>query len=386
MDKIFIEQIKQTYDTPAYIFDINILKKRIEYLKSKLPQNVKLCYAIKANTFILKEIEDVIDRYEVCSPGEYYICKENNINPSKILISGVYKTPEVIKEMIESNESLNCYTIESIEQFKIIKDISNNKNIDIMLRITSGNQFGINLEEAEELIKNRSEYSNLNIKGIQYFSGTQKRSLKILGKELDYLDEVIINLKEKYGFEIEELEYGSGFPVFYFQNDEFDEDTFLTEFFEKMSNMNYKGKIIIELGRSIAASCGTYITKVVDKKINKEQNYAILDGGMNHLVYYGQSMAMKIPKCKVYPKKENYEQQWNLCGSLCTTNDILVKQFPAGDLQIGDILVFENTGAYCMTEGISLFLSRDLPYVFKITEDKKLQLVRGNLPTYKLNN
>ena len=241
MDKIFIEQIKQTYDTPAYIFDINIMKKRIEYLKSKLPQNVKLCYAIKANTFILKEIEDVIDRYEVCSPGEYYICKENNINPSKILISGVYKTPEVIKEMIESNENLNCYTIESIEQFKIIKDIAKNRNIDIMLRITSGNQFGINLEEAEELIKNRSEYSNLNIKGIQYFSGTQKRSLKILGKELDYLDEVIINLKEKYGFEIEELEYGSGFPVFYFQNDEFDEDEFLNQFFEKMSNMKYKG-------------------------------------------------------------------------------------------------------------------------------------------------
>ena len=386
MDKIYIEQIKQTYDTPAYIFDINVLKNRIKYLKSKLPQNVKLCYAIKANTFILKEIEDVIDRYEVCSPGEYYICKENDINPSKILISGVYKTPEVIKEMIESNESLNCYTIESIKQFNLIKEISNSKNIDIMLRITSGNQFGINLEEAEEIIKNRSKYTNLNIKGIQYFSGTQKRSLKILGKELDYLDEVIINLKEKYGFEIEELEYGSGFPVFYFQNDEFDEDTFLTEFFEKMSNMNYKGKIIIELGRSIAASCGTYITKVVDKKTNKGQNYAILDGGMNHLVYYGQSMAMKIPKCKVYPEKESYEQKWNLCGSLCTTNDILVKQFPAGDLQIGDILIFENTGAYCMTEGISLFLSRDLPYVFKITEDKKLQLVRENLPTYKLNN
>lgn len=385
MDTNIIEEIKQKYDTPAYIFDINVLKKRIEYLKSKIPENVKLCYAIKANTFIVKEIEDIIDRFEVCSPGEYYICKENNINPSKILISGVNKTPEVIKEMIESNESLNCYTIESIEQFNLIKEIANSKNIDIMLRITSGNQFGINLEEAEEIIKKQMEYPNLNIKGIQYFSGTQKRSLKILGRELDYLDEVIKNLKEKYEFEIEELEYGSGFPVYYFQNDEFDEDEFLNGFFEKMSNMKYKGKIIIELGRSIAATCGIYITKVVDKKTNKDQNYAILDGGMNHLVYYGQSMAMKIPKCKVYPEKENTEEKWNLCGSLCTTNDILVKQFPAGDLKIGDILVFENTGAYCMTEGISLFLSRDLPYVFKITEDKKLKLVRENLPTYKLN-
>ena len=113
------------------IFDVNVLKKRIEYLKSKIPENVKLCYAIKANTFIVKEIENVIDRFEVCSPGEYYICKENNINPSKILISGVNKTPEVIKEMIESNENLNCYTIESMEQFNLIKEIANSKNIDM---------------------------------------------------------------------------------------------------------------------------------------------------------------------------------------------------------------------------------------------------------------
>ena len=382
------EKIVKKFGTPLYLFDIDELQSRLEYLHKSLNKDLDLCYAVKANTFIIKEANPYVARFEVCSPGEYEVCKKLNIPMEKLVISGVYKTPEVIDEMMENHPDMGIYTAESVTQFELLDKLSkkHKRDIKVLLRLTSGNQFGINLEEAEEIIKNRSEYPNLNIKGIQYFSGTQKRSLKILGKELDFLDEVIINLKEKYEFEIEELEYGSGFPVYYFQNDEFDEDTFLTEFFEKMSNMKYKGKIIIELGRWVAASCGTYITKVVDKKINKGQNYAILDGGMNHLVYYGQSMAMKIPKCKVYPKKESYEQKWNLCGSLCTTNDILVKQFPAGDLQIGDILIFENTGAYCMTEGISLFLSRDLPYVFKITEDKKLQLVRENLPTYKLNN
>lgn len=385
MDEKIIEQIKSKYGTPAYIFDINILKKRIKYIKSKMPENVKLCYAIKANAFIVKDIEPLIDRFEVCSPGEYYICKENKIQPNKILISGVYKTPELIRNMIESDETLNCYTIESMEQFNIIKDISKDRNIDIMLRITSGNQFGINKEEAEEIIKNRNDYLNLKIKGVQYFSGTQKRTLKILSRELENLDNIVEGLREKYNYETEELEYGPGFPVFYFQNEEFNEEEFFTEFFEYISNIKYKGKIIIELGRAIVATCGNYITRVVDKKNNKGQNYAILDGGMNHLVYYGQSMAMKIPKCKIYPKKENTTEKWNLCGSLCTTNDILVKQFPTGDLQIGDIFIFENTGAYCMTEGISLFLSRDLPYVLKITEDKELKLIRENLPTYKLN-
>ena len=96
-------------------------------------------------------------------------------------------------------------------------------------------------------------------------------------------------------------------------------------------------------------------------------------------------MAMKLPMCKIYPEKENYEEKWNLCGSLCTINDILVKQYPAGDIQIGDVLIFENTGAYCMTEGISLFLSRDLPGVIKIMENNEIKKVRENLPTYKLN-
>ena len=131
---------------------------------------------------------------------------------------------------------------------------------------------------------------------------------------------------------------------------------------------------------------GYYITKVVDIKRNKNQNYAIVDGGMNHIVYYGQSMAMKIPKCDIYPKRESKdEERWNLCGSLCTINDILVKQFPVSNLKIGDVFIFKNAGAYCMTEGISLFLSRDLPCVLKLKDNNQIEVVRKDLPTYTLN-
>ena len=152
-----------------------------------------------------------------------------------------------------------------------------------------------------------------------------------------------------------------------------------------IDNMKYKGKIVMELGRSIAASCGYYLTKVVDTKTNNNQNYAILDGGIHHLVYYGQTMAMKIPYYDIYPKRaEENVQNWNLMGSLCTINDILVKQLPVSNLQKGDIFVFKNTGAYCVTEGISLFLSRDLPQV-GLLRNGKLEIVRKAFETYKLN-
>ena len=140
-----------------------------------------------------------------------------------------------------------------------------------MLRLTSGNQFGINKEEIEEIIKNYKNYENIEIIGIQYFSGTQKTSIKNLQKEIIKLDEFAQSLKEEYNFNIQEIEFGPGFPVYYFQNSEFDEESFLKEFSNLINQMKYKGKLILELGRSIVASSGVYISKVVDKKINKGQ-------------------------------------------------------------------------------------------------------------------
>lgn len=52
-------------------------------------------------------------------------------------------------------------------------------------------------------------------------------------------------------------------------------------------------------------------------------------------------------------------------------NDILVKAAPLPEMEIGDALVFENAGAYCMTEGMSLFLSRDLPQIYLIGRGRR---------------
>lgn len=325
MESATLKNIIENYPTPIYVFDINKLHERIKYLRNRIPKKVKLCYAIKANTFIVKEIEDIVDRFEVCSPGEYLICREKNIDLKKILISGVYKKPEDIKQMVK--DGVTNFTIESMEQFKLLREISQKTKINVLIRITSGNQFGINEEEAKNILKDQKEYENLKIVGLQYFSGTQKKSIKSLNRELEYIKSLTEDMKNEYNYKAQELEFGPGFPIQYFQNEKFDEETFLNEFLESINQMNFSEQIILELGRSMVASCGSYITKVVDKKINKGQNYAILDGGIHHLVYYGQSMAMKLPFCNIYPKKENTEEKWNLCGSLCTINDILVKQF-----------------------------------------------------------
>ena len=383
MDKELIKNIAENYDTPTYVFDIKTLKNRIKYLRKSLPEKVKLCYAIKANTFIVKDIESDVDRFEVCSNGEYEICHEKEVDGNKVLISGINKDSKLINKII-SESDIRMFSIESMSQFESLKN--QKENVKILIRITSGNQFGINESECKEIIANRANYPHIEIVGVQYFTGTQKNSIKVIKKELDYMDNLIEEIERDCSFKIKELEFGTGFPVHYFNNESFDEDAFMKDFSEALNSIKFSGDIILEIGRSMAASCGMYLTKVVDTKINKDECFAIVDGGINHLVYYGQFMAMKVPEMEIYPKKDNSNMGvWNICGSLCTINDILVKKLEVPDLQVGDILVFKNTGAYSMTEGISLFLSRDLPQVLINDENNNIRVVRAITPTFNLN-
>lgn len=388
MEKSLEKKLINEVSTPFYVFDIDVLRDRIDYLNSMMPENVHLCYAMKANPFVVKEIDEIIEKYEICSYGEWNIAKKMGVSDSKMVISGVYKDEISMEDILNNYKNGEVFTIESLNQIELLNKLTKEKKkvINIILRLTSGNQFGMCEEEIIEILENRAKYEYLNIMGIQYFSGTQKKLSKRIIKELEYVDEFVLNLKNNLGFVVEELEFGPGFPVVYFETEQdFDEQTYLMEIADKIKNMKYQGHITMELGRSIVASCGSYYTKVVDKKTNKEGNFAVLDGGMNHLVYYGQMMAMKKPMLDILPKREDkILENWNLVGSLCTINDLIVKQLPVSNLEIGDIFVFKNTGAYSMTEGISLFLSRDLPKVVFV-QGGEMKIVRENINTYKFN-
>ena len=51
---------------------------------------------------------------------------------------------------------------------------------------------------------------------------------------------------------------------------------------------------------------------------------------------------------------------------------------------INDTFIFKNTGAYSSTEGIALFLSRDLPKIILVKEGKEL-LIRDSVKSSLLN-
>ena len=104
-------------------------------------------------------------------------------------------------------------------------------------------------------------------------------------------------------------------------------------------------------------------------------------------------MGMKIPKLSLAYRngvEDAEKQHYMLCGSLCTTGDVLVRDVELPCLQVGDVLAFENVGAYTVTEGIGLFLSHALPSIYLYDEGREggedILLARGPVPTSVLNS
>lgn len=382
MNKYF--NIARKYGTPCFIYDEAILANRIKYLRSKFSNKYKFIYAVKANSFILEFIDKYVDGYELCSSGEFEICKNLNLNESKFLISGVNKDYNSIDYIFKKSE-VDKFTIESITQYKLIEQCATkyNKRINILLRLTSGNQFGMSEEDVNDVIKSAINNKYMNILGIEYFSGTQKDSINRLKKEINYLNNFINDIEKKHQINIPVIEFGPGLPVSYFDTN-FDEDGFLDEL-SSLLTMFGNRKINLEIGRSLVATCGVYATTVVDIKHNENGNIVILDGGINHLVYYGQTMAMRIPNFEVLSKNHGPKYIYNLYGSLCTINDIILKNVNLNKLECGDIFIFKDTGAYSVTEGISLFLSRSIPKVVLIDKEKNNYLVRKEIKTSYIN-
>ncbi len=386
MDKSEIEYAISQYQTPFYIFDTDILANQINKIRTALGTDVEICYAMKANPFVIKEMQDIVDYFEVCSHGEFSICELADIDVNKIVMSGVYKNFTDIETMIYDYGNQIIYTIESLSQWKNIADftLEHQRHVRVLLRLTTGNQFGMDETVIREIIANRNKNPYIDIEGIQFFSGTQKKSTAKFEKELEMLDNLCSDLQKQYAFNIKKIEYGPGIPICYFEDNNV-EDLMLDLLAKQIKKLNFKGKITLEIGRFIAASCGFYVTSVVDVKVNNNENFCIVDGGIHHINYLGQIMGMKKPSIIHLNEKSGETKEWTVCGSLCTVNDVLVKQYPFVDISQGDTLIFKKVGAYSVTEGISLFLSHELPQVLLYSEKCKFRLARSNYPTYILN-
>lgn len=403
LDKNRLKEIANEYGTPSYVFDVAGLKERVKNIREIAPEGVNLCYSIKANPFLIPAMSQVTDRLEVCSPGELSICKALGVAPATIVYSGVCKTKENIREAAEYG--CGVYTAESLLHARLLNEVAAElgKKLPVLPRLNAGSQFGMSKEDLFELLSKASDYSNIEIVGIHYFAGTQRTKISHQVKELSMLRDLYEEIEKEFGIRLKRLEYGPGLPYPYFEGDNF-EDTLspMKELAPVLEEVKSWCELTVEMGRFFVSECGYYLAKVMDIKSNKDTNYCILDGGMNHVNYLGQIMGMKVPVIHHIKgqAKENAASEavlsissrlpegsndYALCGSLCTTADVLVRKVSFDNLDIDDILAFCNIGAYSVTEGIYLFLSRTMPRILLAEDDGQIRIARDFLESSTIN-
>lgn len=399
--------------TPYYVFDTDEFAKRAAMIRAALDckggRRIPLCFSIKANPFLLHRLPEGLDHVEVCSPGELEICIALGVKPESIIYSGVMKEKCDIERAVSYGAGI--LTCESMRHATLISEVMfegmpegaheaefTEKKAQVILRLTSGNQFGMSLEDIEYIISHPDEFKGITVIGIHYYSGTQK-SLRKINKDLEKIRSALTGLKEKYGFEPQLVEYGPGLCVEYFEEDwQEREKQALDEAAEVLREFAEEYPLGIEMGRFLAASCGKYYTQVKDLKSTGDANYAILDGGIHHLNYFGQRMAMQVPPIKVYgcEVSENGEKtgveltqlpdtDYTLCGSLCTVADVLVREVKLKKLELGDVLEFGHCGAYSVTEAPALFLSRQLPAIYAYSKEYGYECLREHIPAAEIN-
>ena len=369
---------------------------------------IPLTYSIKANSFLIAAAPEQIRHLEVCSPGELAICERLKVDPKRIIYSGVMKENTDVAEAIRYE--VDILTAESPAHVRIIEEEAGKagKNVRMILRLSSGNQFGMDAPALSEIISKKAEYPHIEMIGIHNYTGTQKEKERNIVKDLKRLDQLLTDLKEQYGFTPQLVEYGPGLAADYFEPPYEETDRALLETVAPLLlEFAEKYPLGIEMGRFLAAPCGRYLTQVKDLKTTEGVNYVILDGGIHQVKYYGQMMAMKVPPVtaaaadgsplgeaptsdglpvgEAQMSGETPQTEYTLCGSLCTTADVLVRSITLPELHTGDVLTFGRVGAYSSMEASVLFLSRLLPAIYFEEEDGKLTLLRDFIPADRLN-
>lgn len=364
--------LAQKYDTPLYVLDEATIRSICsDYKKafSKYPK-VNMMYASKAlctmATSALLASEGF--GFDVVSAGEIYTVYKAGVDMSKVLFNGNNKSFEELS--LALNLGVGRISVDNFFELSLLNEIakSNNKIVDILLRITPGiechtheyiqtghldSKFGFDLtqiDDAVELILN--EYTNLKLHGLHAHIGSQIFETSIYADEIEILVKEIARLDEKFGLKLDEVNVGGGLGVKYTDSD-LPPSTY--EIADKIINSLNKNiekygiappALFIEPGRSIISTAGvTLYTIGSSKQVPKGKTYFAVDGGMADNARPSMYQAKYYAEIVNKPSQE-LAKTVTIAGRFCESGDILIKDIKLPEIEEGDVLVVFNTGAY----------------------------------------
>jgi diaminopimelate decarboxylase len=359
-------------------------------LRKHLPANAALYYAVKANSnlHLLKALAGQVDGLDISSGGEFTQCLLAGHLPQNFSFAGPGKTTAEIELAIKS--ACGSLSAESPDDLKRIDSTAQKlgRPAYVSLRVNpeklneyfalkmggKASQFGFD----EESLKTPPKLKNSQIVGLHIYAGTQSLSVEGLKENLQNTFALMEKLSKRLKLRIRQLNIGGGFGVDYFAGQKPLEAAAVCRALSKEAIRHPALKIILELGRYLAAPAGYYLCRVLNIKKSRGKTFVITDGGMHHNQSASGNLGQIIKKnhkITNLTRPRSAKLKVELVGCLCTPLDTLGWGLELARPRVGDILCVHNSGAYGYTASPLLFLGHPTPPEYLI-EGNRLKLIR----------
>jgi diaminopimelate decarboxylase len=107
------------------------------------------------------------------------------------------------------------------------------------------------------------------------------------------------------------------------------------------------------------------VTRVVDRKESRGKVFVVVDGGLHHQLAasgnFGQVIRRNYPLAIGNRLDEEVAGNATVVGCLCTPLDLLGDNVPLPAVELDDLVVLFQAGAYGLTASPTAFLSHPAP-------------------------
>jgi diaminopimelate decarboxylase len=343
---------------PVYVYDLQVVRERVEALRAALPAGARIAYAMKANGHpdLVAAALRWCDGLEVASGGE--LAAAVAAGSRFTVFSGPAKTDEDLRAAVAAGAVLN---VESVHELHRLGAAGRAR---VCLRV---NRSHAALPGSHRMSGVPTAFGLDEGRLGEAVAVARRHGHEVLGFHLhavsNNLDAVAHagfvrdcvawsgRAGEALGIRYPWVNVGGGLGVDVAGPGVFDLGAFAAGFGPGERSLGER--LVLEPGRFVAAPAGWYAAGVVDVKRNHGRWFVVIRGGTHHFrlpASWGYSHPFTVLPVDEWPypspRPAVTGAAVDVAGEQCNPRDVLARDVPVGRVRAGDVLLFANTGAY----------------------------------------
>ncbi|HJV89310.1 MAG TPA: hypothetical protein VJ623_03315 [Holophagaceae bacterium] len=367
-----LAHLAERHGSPVFVYRAAEAVAQAARLRAVLPPRVRLAYAVKANPHpvLLAALAEAGLSFDCASGGELARVASLNLPPGRTFYAGPGKRTEELALALRKGVRVQAEGWEDLLRLDALATGVVDVNLRVhpleageeATRILGGSgpsAFGVDEEDVPAILDRAKALKHLRIRGLHCFTASNQRDAAKLQATHGAVLAMAKRLHEAHGLELDQIDLGGGLGVTY---SEAETPLDLKAFGVSLRALLeahpwFGGELILEPGRFLAAPTGVYLSRVIRVKASRGATFAILEGGVNHLLrpaLTGQPFPVRAVG------RGEGTVRTTLAGPLCTSLDRL-GEVDLPPLEPGDLLAFGRVGAYGFTEAMTHFLSHPVP-------------------------